>query len=280
MRPAALLATLLVAGLPALAAASNPPLGLQLESYKIALWANVPAGLDRARADGFTLVETAGTYKLTAPQFRAQLDAHGLRAVSSHFSYEALRANLPQVIADARALGSTNVVVPGIPHSGVFSAAVARSAAADFNAWGKALAAAGLRLLYHPHGGEFEPLPEGGTGFDVLMRETDPRVVFFEMDVFWVAYAGQDPARVLAEYPGRWRMFHLKDLRKGAPTGIFTGHAPITDFVAIGTGQIDWPTVLAAGRKAGIEYSFIEDESADPAGNIPPSVRYLESIQP
>jgi len=275
-----LTALLLLSAAPLLAAPANPPLGLQLESFKIKLAADVPAGLDLVRADGFTLVETAGTYSLTAPQFRQQLDARGLRAVSAHFSYESLDTNLAQVMADARALGSANVVVPGIPHQGVFTAEVARRAAAAFNAWGRTLRDHGLRLLYHPHGGEFEPLPGGGTGFEVLMARTDPRLVFFEMDVFWVAYAGQDPVAVLAKYPGRWRMFHLKDLRKGAATGIFTGHAPIGDFVPIGTGQVDWPAVLAAGRRAGIEYSFIEDESSNPEANVPPSVRYLESVRP
>jgi sugar phosphate isomerase/epimerase len=275
-----LILTLLLALAPALAAESNPPLGLQLESFKIRLGADVPAGLDTVKSDGFTLVETAGTYKLTPEEFRRQLDAHGLKAVSSHFSYESLQADLSKVIADARTLGSTNVVVPGIPHKGAFSADAARKAAADFNTWGKALHAAGLRLLYHPHGGEFEPLPEGGTGFDLLMAETDPHFVFFEMDVFWIAYAGQDPVAQLAKYPTRWKMFHLKDLRKGAATGIFTGHAPIGDFVAIGSGQIDWPAVLKEGRKIGIEYSFIEDESSDPEANVPPSVAYLDSIKP
>jgi len=275
-----LIASLLFSAVPLLADPANPPLGLQLESFKIKLAADVSAGLDLVKADGFTLVETAGTYSLTPPQFRHRLDARGLRAVSAHFSYESLDTSLPQVVADARALGSANVVVPGIPHQGVFTAEVARRAAAAFNAWGRTLKDHGLRLLYHPHGGEFEPLPEGGTGFDVLMAETDPKLVFFEMDVFWVAYAGQDPVALLGRYPGRWRMLHLKDLRKGAPTGIFSGHAPIGDFVTIGTGQLNWAAVLAAGRRAGIEYSFIEDESSDPEANVPPSVRYLESIRP
>jgi len=280
MQNRSLIATLLIATASAFAADVNPPLGLQLESLKIRLGTDVPAGLDIARSDGFTLIETAGTYRLTPEQFRAQLNAHGLKAVSSHFSYESLQADLPRVIAEARALGSTNVVVPGIPHKGALDAAAAERAAADFNMWGEALNAAGMRLLYHPHGGEFEPLPGGGTGFDVLMRQTDPKLVFFEMDVFWIVYAGQDPVALLARYPTRWKMFHLKDLRNGATTGIFAGHAPIGDFVAIGSGQIDWPAVLAEGRKVGIEYSFIEDESADPEGNIPPSKRYLESIKP
>jgi sugar phosphate isomerase/epimerase len=265
---------------PAWAAEANPPLGLQLESFKIRLGADVPAGLDIVKSDGFTIVETAGTYKLTPEQFRVQLDAHGLKAVSAHFPYESLQADLPAVIAAAKALGSTNVVIAHIPHQGVFDATAARKAASDFNSWGKALNAAGLRLLYHPHGYEFVPLPGGGTGFDILMGGTDPNAVFFEMDVFWIVYAGQDPVDLLAKYPGRWKMFHLKDVRKGALTGGSAGRAPIGDFVTIGTGKIDWRTVLAEGRKVGIEYSFIEDESSDPVANVPPSVRYLESLAP
>jgi sugar phosphate isomerase/epimerase len=270
----------LMAVVPAFAADMDPPLGLQLESFKIRLGTDVPGGLDIARSDGFTVVETAGTYKMTPEQFRAQLDEHGLKAISSHFAYESLQADLAKVIADARALGSTSVVVPRIPHQGVFDVPAAKKAAADFNAWGKALNAAGLRFLYHPHGSEFEPLPEGGTGFDTLMSETDPKLVFFEMDVFWILYAGQDPVALLAKYPGRWKFFHLKDLRIGAKTGNFKGNAPVGNFVAIGTGQMDWRAVLAEGRKVGIEYSFIEDESSDPESNVALSVRYLRSLGP
>ena len=167
------------------------PLGLQLESFKIALGADVPAGLDLVKSEGFATVETAGTYKLTPQQFRAELDARGMKAVSSHFGYDALQSNLPKVIADAKALCSANVVVANIPHEGVFDEAVARRTAADFNAWARVLKASGIRFLYHPHGGEFQPLPGGGDGFDVLIRETDPNLVFFEMDVFWVAYGAK-----------------------------------------------------------------------------------------
>jgi sugar phosphate isomerase/epimerase len=172
-----LIPAFLVAIASALAAAASPPIGLQLESFKIRLGHDVPGGLDIVKADGFTIVETAGTYQLTPEQFRAQLDAHGLKAVSAHFSYQNLQSDLPKVIADARTLGSSNVVVPDIPHKGIFSADAARRAASDFNAWGKSLNAAGLRLLYHPHGFEFEPLPEGGTGFDLIMSQTDPKIV-------------------------------------------------------------------------------------------------------
>lgn len=280
MNKTSILAALLMATLSASAADTAAPVGIQLVSLHEKLGADLGSGLDLVKSMGFTLVETAGSYGLTAGELRAQLDARGLKVVSSHNQYPELAANLDKVIADAKTLGSSNIIVPWIPHSGVFDAAKAHKAASDFNAWGKILRASGLRLGYHPHGGEFEPLPGGGTGFDVLVHETDPQLLFFEMDVFWVVHAGQDPVALMQKFPGRWKMFHLKDMRVGAPTGFYTGQAPITDFVPLGTGRVDWPAVLAEGRKQGVEYSFIEDEGVDPPRDIPLSLRYLASIKP
>ena len=99
------------------------------------------------------------------------------------------------------------------------------------------------------------------------------------MDVFWVAHPGQDPVKLLAKYPQRWALMHLKDIRKGARTGVFTGKAPLTDDVALGTGQVDWPSVLRAAAKAGVKHYFIEDESPTVEEQLPVSIRYLETVK-
>ncbi len=278
MNKTKLIAAFLGISVAVFASETDHPVGIQLVSLHEELGANLDRGLNLVKSLGFTLVETAGNYGLTGEQLRTQLDAHGLKAVSSHFQYPELEANLVGVIANAKAIGSANIIVPWIPHTGVFDEAKAHKAAADLNAWGKVIKAAGLRLGYHPHGGEFEPLASGGTGFDILARESDPDLLFFEMDVFWAVHAGQDPVALMEKFPGRWKMFHLKDMRKGAITGIFTGQAPITDFVPLGSGRVDWPAVLAEGRKEGVEYSFIEDEGVDPPKNILVSLRYLSSL--
>ena len=267
----------ILALLAASAAAAGPPsghLGLQLWSLHAQFKQDVTSTLATVRSFGFTTVETAGTYGLTAGEFRSRLDAHGLVPVSAHFSYEQLAKDLPGSIAQARALGVEYIVVPWIPHQpGHFGADEARAAAATFNAWGAAVRAGGMKFAYHTHGYEFAG---GGseTAFDVLVRSTRPDLVFFEMDVYWVAHAGVDPTRLLEEYAGRWRMLHLKDLRIGAPTND-TGAAPPGDIVAVGKGQIAWPAVLDAARKAGVVYYFIEDESVAPLLGIPESLRYL-----
>jgi sugar phosphate isomerase/epimerase len=254
-------------------------LGLQLWSLRHDLTADVARGLDETKTLGFTRVETAGTYGLAPADFRDRLAARGLKAVSAHFQYERLRDDLPGVIAEARTLGVGYIVVPWLPRT-EFDAAAAREVAAIFNVWGEAIGAAGMRFAFHPHGYEFHPIPgeNGLTPFDLLVRLTKPGLVSFELDVFWVAHAGVDPAALLAKYPDRWRLLHVKDLRKGAAVGIGTRTADAADHVAVGTGQLDWPGILRAAKAAGVEYSFIEDETGAPLQSIPVSIHYLQTL--
>jgi sugar phosphate isomerase/epimerase len=277
--PTRLLVIALVIAFAGCTAPLTDRLGLQLWSLRLEFAANVAKGLDETQALGFTLVETAGTYGLKPAEFRAQLDARGLKAVSAHFGYELLEKDLPAVIAEAKTLGAEYVVVPWLPQK-EFDATAAREVAAVFNRWGHALQAAGLKFAFHPHGYEFHPVPggHGETPFDLLVALTEPGVVSFEMDVFWVAHAGVDPVALLAKYPDRWTLLHVKDLRTGAAiTG--TRSAPPSDHVAVGTGQLDWPALLRTAKSAGVKYYFIEDETVAPLQNIPVSVRYLKSLK-
>ena len=274
----------LLSALLAVATAGATPvadhLGLQFWSLRHDFETSVSKGLDETKALGFTLVETAGTYGLTPAEFRDQLTAHGLKAVAAHIPYERLKNDLPAVIAEAKTLGVEYIVTPWLPQP-EFDAAAARTVAADFNAWGSAIQAAGMKFAFHPHGYEFLPIPggNGDTPFDLLVSLTKPGVVSFEMDVFWVAHAGVDPARLLARYPDRWTLLHVKDLRKGGEIGVGTRSAPAEDHVAVGTGQLDWSSILKAAKAIGVEYYFIEDETAAPLQNIPVSVRYLQTFK-
>ena len=278
-RPTKLLLLALLTGFAGCTPKLTDRLGLQLWSLRDEFKTNVVKGLDETQALGFTLVETAGTYGLKPAEFRAQLDARHLKAVGAHFGYDLLEKDLPGVAAEARVLGAEYVVVPWLPQP-EFDAATARAVAAVFNRWGHALQAAGLKFAFHPHGYEFHPVPggHGETPFDLLVALTEPGVVSFEMDVFWVAHAGVDPVALLAKYPDRWTLLHVKDLRTGAAiTG--TRGAPPEDHVAVGTGQLDWPGLLRAAKAAGVKYYFIEDETVAPLQNIPVSVRYLKSLK-
>ena len=258
-------------------------LGLQLYSLKTQIAADAAAGLDLAKGYGITEAELAGTGTVSPAVFAGLMQARGLNAISDHFDYARLKRDLPGVIKDAHTLGLQFIILPGMPHPKTgLDEKSARAAAADFNRWGKALKAAGIRLGYHTHGFEFRPVgAEGGdTAFDVFVRATDPEFVCLEMDVYWVYHAGQDPVAWLNKYPTRWKLLHLKDMRRGAPRGGDKPEsAPKTDMVAIGAGEIDWPAVLTTARSVGVEHYFIEDETANPLLSIPPSLTYLRGLK-
>jgi sugar phosphate isomerase/epimerase len=258
------------------------PLGLQLYTLRESFKTNVPATLDKVKAMGFTEIEGGGDYGLGIEKFEALLEERGLKIASAGVGYEAMKKDIDVAVRRAQALGVKFVMCSSIPHkeSGFTEADVMR-AATDFNTWGAAFKKAGITFTYHPHGFEFRPLSEGAglTHFDLLVQETKPGLVSFEMDVFWVTLPGQDPAELLAKYPNRWALMHLKDLRRDAPTGIHTGRALPTDDVPLGTGQVNWPAVLKQAADAGVKHYFIEDESAAPLESVPLSVKYLQGVK-
>lgn len=258
------------------------PLGVQLYSFRGAMRAgDVAATLGRVRALGFREVELAGTYGMSAAAFRRALDDAGLQATSMHVGYERLRDSLPAVIAEAKALGVPNVGTAWIPHAGgPITVDFARKTATDFDRWGRALRAAGLQFFYHVHGYEFQAGSDGVRPIDALIRGTDRDAVKYEMDVFWTALPGADPVALLRQYPGRWRLMHLKDMRQGVSRTVQTGGAnPDSAEVPVGTGQIDYRAVLRAAKEVGVQRYYIEDETADPFATVPRSTRWLEAVR-
>lgn len=255
-------------------------LGIQLWSLRDTTKESTTKALDVAAGFGFTEVETAGTGNLSVADFTKELQARKLTVVAAHIGYEGMQKDPARILGEAKALGAKYAIIPSLPRPKTgFTADDARRVAAEFNVWAKLAKAGGLQFGYHTHGFEFIAAPDGTTPFDILVRETDPSLVVFEMDVFWVFHAGQDPVKLLQKYPDRWRLMHVKDIRKGAVTGLSTGGAPPTDKVAVGDGQIDWRVLLAEADKAGVVHYFIEDEGVQPLKDIPASVKYLQGLK-
>jgi len=254
------------------------PIGLQLYSLRDQFAKDVPATLDQVRRFGFEYVELAGTYKLTPKEFKQQLEARGLKAVSAHFPFERFRDNIEDVVREAKDLGLTYVGCAWIQHSDPFDEKTCREAIRVFNKAGEALAREGMRFFYHTHGYEFQPYGKG-TLFDLMMSETKPEFVHYEMDVFWIVHPGQDPVKLLEKYGSRFELMHVKDMKRGTPTGLLTGHSDVNNDVALGTGLMDWAAIMKAARKAGVKWYFIEDESQAVIEQIPQSLRYLEQLK-
>ena len=167
-------------------------------------------------------------------------------------------------------------MVAWIPHGKTFTIDDAKKAVTDFNAAGKVLKENGITLCYHNHGYEFGPY-ENGTLFDYIAENTNPQYVSFEMDMLWAFHGGADPAKLLYKYKSRWKLMHLKDIRKGVANDL-TGGTPIKNDVALGAGQINVPGVLKAAKAVGIKHYFIEDESPDHTAQIPVTIKYLKSL--
>ena len=277
-----LLLSLVALGASAIAGDFSGEAGLQLYSLRDSFKKDVPGSLDKVKAFGVKEVELAGTYDRSPDAILKELAARGLKPISMHFQYGPLDKDLAKCVADAKVLGLKYAACPWIPHTpSLFAMENAEKAAADFNKWGEAFAKEGITFTYHNHGYEFRPIAEGSdkTFLDVLMEKTDPKFVSFEMDVFWVVHPGADPVKFLNKYPGRWRLMHLKDIAKGARTGVYTGHAPNEESVALGTGQVQWPAVLGAAAKSGVKHYFIEDEHPDAEKQIPVTLKYLETLK-
>jgi sugar phosphate isomerase/epimerase len=254
------------------------PLGLQMYSLRFYSPTNALAKIDKARELGFHAIEGGAPRGMPAAEFLKALEQRGMKLVSTGSDYARLKNEPDAVVAQAKALGAKYVMCSWIPHDkGKFSEKNAREAAQVFNAAGEKFRNAGITFTYHCHGYEFQPHGEG-TLFDLIVRETRPEFVSFEIDVFWAAQGGADPAKLVEKHGSRFKLMHVKDLRKGAAINS-TGTALDEDSVAVGEGQIDWPAVLKAAQAAGIEYYFIEDEAKTAVEQIPRSLRYLESLK-
>jgi len=256
------------------------PVGLQLYSLRADFATNVPSTILLVRGLGFRDVELAGTYGMAPEQFRTMLVSNGLVPIAAHFPYDRFKTNVDGVILEAKALGLKYAGVAWIPHDGDFDERKCLEAIEVFNNAGKALAAHGIKFFYHNHGYEFQPYGNGNrTLFDLMMAETNPNYVSYEMDVLWVQHPGQDPVKLLQKYGSRWALMHIKDLKKGVKTGELTGSTDVRNDVALGTGQIDLAATLKAAQAAGVKYYFIEDESPSVQQQLPLSLRYLEGLQ-
>lgn len=256
--------------------------GLQLYSLRETFKTDPVVALDKVKEFGFKTAELYNGLPLETEKLKSMLADRGITIVSGHFGYDAMKKDVNEVVKSAQALGVKYAGVAWIPHEiGNFGTADVQRAAADFNVFGEAFKKAGIQFFYHVHGYEFRPVTEGATEtfFDQLAAATNPELVAFEMDVFWVVQPGADPVKLLEKYPSRWQLMHLKDIRKGARTGVFTGKAPLTDDVALGTGMVDWPTLLRTAAKTGVKHYFIEDESPTVLDQIPVSLKYLESLK-
>jgi sugar phosphate isomerase/epimerase len=243
--------------------------GLQLYTVRASMAKDVEATLATVAGIGYREVEFAGYYNREPAALRATLDRLKLTAPSCHVGLDNVEGGFDATASAARTLGHQWLVVASVPGRFFQSVASLKELAQRFNAAGKRAKDAGfVRFGYHNHNVEFKPV-EGTVPLELLLAETDPALVSFEMDVYWVTQGGGDPFALIDKFPGRFRLIHAKD----------ASPAPAHEMRDVGAGIIDWKRLFAARKKAGIEHVFVEhDAPPDPVASITASYTFLHNL--
>ena len=268
------------------------PLGLQLYSLRELLPKDFDGTLKAIAAAGYTEVEAAGFYAMSAQDFKQSMDSAGLHCVSAHYPLSMLQPQLESILTYAKQLGLQYIVCsspsledpsrvklspkdPGYHEAWVnaFTLSDWKWNAAQYNQIGSAVKAQGMHFGYHNHTTEFRKLGKV-VPYDELLRLTDPDMVTFEMDCGWVAAAGYSPAEYLTKYPTRISILHVKDfdLKKG------TEHLQSTE---LGHGTIDYRPIFEAAKKGHITHYFVEQEEFDmpPLEAIKLDADYMQNLK-
>ncbi len=252
--------------------------GVQAYSFRNYFPKDMLGTLDKIQEMGITKIEGDGG-RIPPEEFRRLCAERAITIPSTGAGFQELKDDPMAIVDKAKKLGANYVMCAWIPHEerGNFTKEDADNGIAVFNSAGKILAENGITLAYHPHGYEFQPY-EDGTLLDYIISNSNEEHVAFEMDIMWIHFGGGDPVALLNKYPTRWKMMHLKDLKKGTPKDL-TGGTDVENNVVLGTGELNMPEILSTGKKVGVEHFFIEDESSVVMTQVPESIAYLKSLK-
>ncbi|MGN8058322.1 sugar phosphate isomerase/epimerase family protein [Pedobacter sp. 22163] len=242
-------------------------IGIGLFTLREQLTADVKATIEQVAKIGYSQVETyygypgkyevKGFWGLEAKDFNALLKANGLTSPSGHYNLTEFLSSgddkvLKSHIETAATVGQKYFVIPALPTNIRANGTLDdyKRMASKFNQAAELCQKSGLKLAYHNHNFEFKDQGNGATGYEILLTETDAKLVGFELDIFWAVNAGLNPVDMFKKNPGRYKMFHVKDMDK-------TDKAV---FVEVGSGRIDFKGIFAASKLAGVDYIFTEQD--------------------
>ncbi len=243
--------------------------GLQLYTVRDMMKADLPGTIAKVASIGYKEVEFAGYFGRTPAQIRDLLKRNHLDSPSTHLDFDLLAEGTWQKSLDTvKKIGHKWATIAWIPDEKRKTLDDWKRHAATFNRAAAQAKAAGLRFAYHNH--DFELRPVSGTRpLDILLTETDPSLVDFEMDIYWVVFGGGNPIDFLNRYPKRFKLLHVKD----------SAGPPDNKQVDVGKGKIDFPTIFRRAEKADVDHYFVEqDNPKDPIATIRNSYNYLHSL--
>ena len=244
-------------------------IGVQLYTVRKEMNEDLVGTLKQVADIGYKAVELASYgngkfYGMTPKEFKKITDDFGLKIMSTHNALNS--QNMDKTIEDCQILGVEYIVLPFLMNNLRQSIDDYKNLCDQFNTYGEACAKAGMKFAYHNHAFEFE-LKENQIPYDILLQGTDENIVSFEMDLYWIKKAGYEPIDYFNKYPGRFNLWHVKDM--DANSGNYT---------EIGNGNINFEEIFNNASKSGMQYFFVElDNSQQPAlESIKISFDYLD----
>ncbi|MEU5952564.1 sugar phosphate isomerase/epimerase [Streptomyces sp. NPDC047525] len=243
-------------------------IGMHLYTMRDVLAQDFAGTLEQLADIGYATVGVSGRHGNSAADIRRMLDAVDLKAVLEHVAYDTLKGSgLPQALEDLHTLGAKWPVVPSLPGA-LHTPDGFREAARQFNRIGQASRDAGLGpVLFHNHGTD-HVVVDGTSLYDILVTETDPHLVGFELDVYWAAKGGADPATYFVRHRRRFPALHVKDM------------APDGGFADVGSGTLDFAAMFDHARVGGVKQWLVEhDTPSDPFATARNSYAYLAALR-
>jgi sugar phosphate isomerase/epimerase len=242
-------------------------IGLQLYTIRDAMGTDVPGSLKKVSDIGYKYLELAGYadgkfYGYIPADFKKLVNDLGMEILSSHTQVEAQGItldNAKKMAEDHAKLGVKYCMQPWVVEEARTTIASYQKMVADWNKVGAIMKENGIQFGYHNHNFEFNTVEGKIPYFDIFMKELDKDLVTMELDLFWTTKAGQNPVDIFKKYPGRFQLWHMKDMfTKQAPFFTTVG---VTDFAPVGAGLINFKEILAAKQIAGMKYMIVEQDS-------------------
>jgi len=258
--------------------------GVQLYTVRNAMKSDLEGTLAKVAQVGYTEVEFAGYFDHSPKDIKALLDKNGLTSPSCHVGYDVVEKKWAEQIDAAHVVGHKFIVCPWIDEKQRKEPDGYKRAAELFDKAGEQARKAGVQFAYHNHTFEFAPAEAlgGKLPYDYLLESTKTDNVKMEMDLCWISVAGKDPIAYFNQYPGRFPLVHVKDMKKlpkGAEGPTTDPDKEMEDMTEVGAGVIDWKHIFANSGKAGIKHYFVEhDFPKDAFESIKKSYEYLHNL--
>lgn len=243
------------------------PIALQLYTVRDHCERDLPGTLRRVKEMGYNRVELADCRGLSPHDCKQHLDDAGLTPVCSHVPFEQLRDDIDSVYTLCKALNLEYICCPYLAPEHHPARRHWKRAARVLATAGNALAQKGITLCYHNHAHEFRTI-WGKYIFDIVMDTAGKQSLAAELDIYWIRHGGADPISVIARYAGRCPLIHLKDMAPG----------PDRAFAEVGSGTMDWATLLPATKQAGARWYMVEQDECvgDSLESAAKSFNYLK----